>query len=180
MEDEIKTKLVKAAEFIIETCARETTNGNYHVGVDKIPAEILSPELFVMHKEDIVKIMQEHEYVAEVEISRDGEIDAIIWLNYCPNIEPDGDEWDEEDGMSNKDRIAKVIDEYIRRYFGDSEADDPSWNIELLAEHLADKLPLYDMVARCELDLAIDDEAKIPNTWTMAAWVGEIRGHADW
>lgn len=36
--------------------------------------------------------------------------------------------------------IAKIIYRFVRKNFGDSEANDPSWNIHVLAEEIAEKL----------------------------------------
>lgn len=40
-----------------------------------------------------------------------------------------------------KDELQEIIYEWVKRYFGQSEADDPSWNIEALAEELNKHLP---------------------------------------
>ena len=39
--------------------------------------------------------------------------------------------------MNYKEKIAKIIYEWVKQNFGESEADDPSWSIEALAEELA-------------------------------------------
>lgn len=36
--------------------------------------------------------------------------------------------------------FARIIYKFVRRNFGESEANDPSWNIELLAKEIANKL----------------------------------------
>ncbi|GHU53593.1 hypothetical protein AGMMS49975_12070 [Clostridia bacterium] len=52
--------------------------------------------------------------------------------------------------MSNKQKqMASIIEAYVRTNFGDSEANDPSWNIEQLAEHIVRKFevqPYYEVV----------------------------------
>lgn len=42
--------------------------------------------------------------------------------------------------MLNKYDFEYFIRDWVRDNFGDSEAEQPSWSIELLAEYLADKL----------------------------------------
>lgn len=39
--------------------------------------------------------------------------------------------------MNYKDKLTKIIYEWVKANFGENEADDPSWNIEALAEELA-------------------------------------------
>ena len=39
--------------------------------------------------------------------------------------------------MEYKDKLTKIIYEWVKKNFGENEADDPSWNIEALAEELA-------------------------------------------
>lgn len=39
--------------------------------------------------------------------------------------------------MDYKDKLTKIIYEWVKANFGENEADDPSWNIEALAEELA-------------------------------------------
>lgn len=39
--------------------------------------------------------------------------------------------------MNYKDKLAKIIYEWVKANFGENEADDPSWDIEALAEELA-------------------------------------------
>ena len=40
--------------------------------------------------------------------------------------------------------LQKTIYEWVRENFGESEANDPSWNIGLLAQRLAEKLKQAD------------------------------------
>lgn len=39
--------------------------------------------------------------------------------------------------MNYKDKLTKIIYEWVKTNFGENEADDPSWDIEALAEELA-------------------------------------------
>lgn len=39
--------------------------------------------------------------------------------------------------MDYKKKLETIIYEWVKQNFGESEADDPSWNIEALAEELA-------------------------------------------
>lgn len=39
--------------------------------------------------------------------------------------------------MNYKEKLTKIIYEWVKQNFGESEADDPSWSIEALAEELA-------------------------------------------
>lgn len=95
MTEDIKAKLEKAAEYIIETSARETTSGSYIMYPDDIPAEIIPPDLYIEHLGGIVKIMQEYEAVTDIEIHSGDALDFTVLLDYCPNFEPDADERDD-------------------------------------------------------------------------------------
>lgn len=94
----LKEKLEKAAAYIIETSARETTTGHYLTYADDIPSDILAPELFENNKNAIIKLMEEYASLAEAEVCSDGAIDAIMYLDYCPNYESDPGEV--EEGLS--------------------------------------------------------------------------------
>lgn len=37
-------------------------------------------------------------------------------------------------------KIEKIIYNWVKENFGESEADDPSWNIDLLAKHIESQL----------------------------------------
>ena len=39
--------------------------------------------------------------------------------------------------MDYKEKLTKIIYEWVKNNFGESEADDPSWSIEDLAEEIA-------------------------------------------
>ena len=39
--------------------------------------------------------------------------------------------------MDYKEKLTKIIYEWVKTNFGENEADDPSWDIEALAEELA-------------------------------------------
>ena len=97
MTDELRAKLVRTAEYIIETSARETTSGSYITYANDIPEDILSAELFLTHIEDIAEIMWEYDSVADIEVdAKNNEcIDAVMYLAYCPNFEPHLEEEDE-------------------------------------------------------------------------------------
>ena len=51
--------------------------------------------------------------------------------------------------------LSMEIANWVLKNFGDSELSDPSWNIESLAEHLAQKSRPYLMVERLEADMAL-------------------------
>lgn len=44
--------------------------------------------------------------------------------------------------MNIKERLQTIIYEWVKKNFGESEADEPSWSIEALAEELADNFHL--------------------------------------
>ena len=92
MTGELRATLEKAAAYIIETCARETTSGNYVIDPDDIPAAVILPDLYKEHLGGIVEIMREHGAVAGAETGGDGSIDVTLYLDHCPNFEPDADE----------------------------------------------------------------------------------------
>jgi len=95
MTDELKERLEKVAEFIIEASARETTSGNYITYVEDIPDTLLSSELFSKHTKDIAEIMMGYEAVADIHISDDAALDVCMYLDYCPNFEPLAEEVDD-------------------------------------------------------------------------------------
>ena len=92
MSKEINGKLERAAAFIIETGARETTTGHYYIYPDEIPEEIISPRLFRQYSNNVVDVLKQYEAIGDIEVMLDGTIDIIIYLDYCPNYEPDADE----------------------------------------------------------------------------------------
>ena len=87
MSDELKVKLKKAAEYIVETSARNTTSGTYTISALDIPAEIISPELYAEHISIIADIMVDYDAVVDVEITACDSIVTSIYLDYCPNFE---------------------------------------------------------------------------------------------
>ena len=103
MDNSLETKLENAARYIIKKSAEETTSGNYITYSGDIPEDIISPELFSKHIQDIADIMQSYESVLDI-IVEDGSIDVIMGLAYCPNYEP----WEEEKDDYPPDR--KILD----------------------------------------------------------------------
>ena len=95
MDSALMGKLEKAAEFIIETGARETTTGHHYIYPEEIPPGILTPGLFNKHVDDIIGILKQYEAIGDIEVMHDGTVDMIVYLNYCPNYEPDTDERDD-------------------------------------------------------------------------------------
>jgi len=89
---ELESKLENAARYIIETSARNTTSGNYITYTGDVPEEIISPELFSKHIQEIADIMQEYEAVLDIDVESGESIDVVMGLAYCPNYEP----WDSE------------------------------------------------------------------------------------
>jgi hypothetical protein len=94
-EKDIQSKLEKAAAFIIETSARETSSGNWITCAGEIPGEIISQGAYLRHFDEIVEILQEYEAVADIVTEPDGTVDMILYLAYCPNYEPHEAELDE-------------------------------------------------------------------------------------
>jgi hypothetical protein len=92
---DLERQLEKAAAFIVETCARETTSGNYFIYPEEIPAEIISSDLYCKHKARIVEIMLEYEAIGEVDVSEYDSLDVMVYLDYCPNFEPLPEESDD-------------------------------------------------------------------------------------
>jgi len=92
--NDLRETLEKAAALIIETSVRETLSGNWITYADEIPNEIISPELYQKHINDIVMIMTEHDAVADIAVSPDGTVDMCLYLAYCPNYEHSEDEQD--------------------------------------------------------------------------------------
>ena len=112
---ELESKLENAARYIIETSARNTTSGNYITYTGDVPANIISPELFSKHVQDIADIMQEYEAVLDI-IVEDGSIDVVMGLAYCPNFEP----WEEEKDEYPDDR---EIEDPLKTRFSDNKED---------------------------------------------------------
>ena len=98
--------LEKAAAYILETSARETTSGNYITYANDLPADVISPELFAANIDTIAGILSEYGAVLDIEVS-DGAIDMIVGLAYCPNYEPFPEEDDEyPDDRETSDPLA--------------------------------------------------------------------------
>jgi hypothetical protein len=95
--------LEKAAAFIVERSAGETTSGNYITYMGDLPADIISPGAFAENVEDIAAIVAEYEAVVDIEVTSDGAIDINMGLDYCPNF----DATLEADGDYPDDRIIK-------------------------------------------------------------------------
>jgi len=111
MTDELRDKLIKTAEYIIDTCAWETTSGNYIIYPGEIPADIISTNLYLEHIDSIAVIMRQYISVADVEVGSDGCIDTIMYLAYCPNLDPDTEGLDEYPG----ERIILYGDLFTKR-----------------------------------------------------------------
>lgn len=56
-----------------------------------------------------------------------------------------------------KKKIGETIYEWVKQNFGESEADDPSWNIEALAEELSKSSLIHDIYRAIELDYLKED-----------------------
>jgi len=110
-DGDIQSKLEKAAAFIIETGARETTSGHYYIYAEEIPPEILTPEQYKQNLDGIIGILQEYEAIGDIEVMDDGTVDMIVYLEYCPNYEPDADE--REEGLYPDDR--EILDPLTTR-----------------------------------------------------------------
>ena len=109
MDTDMKARLEDTARYIIETSTRETVSGNYIMGAEDIPPEILPPEMFRENIETIAKLMQGYESVAEADVTDDGEIDAVYYLAYCPNFEPDAEEFEDyPDGREILDPLTPI------------------------------------------------------------------------
>lgn len=91
----LETKLEKAAEYIVETSARETTTGSWTTHSGDIPSDILTQDLFDKHINDIFGLVINYGAVSYAEIGNDGCIDTVMFLAYCPNYEASPGEEDE-------------------------------------------------------------------------------------
>ena len=94
-QNSLLARLEKAAIHIIETSARETQSGNYITDPGDVPADILSSDEYKENIHAIAEIMRNNEAVADVEVGDDGSIDAILYMDYCPNLELTHDESDD-------------------------------------------------------------------------------------
>lgn len=85
-----------------------------------------------------------------------------------------------------KDEYKKIITEWVRKNFGDSEADDPSWSIDALSEEL-DK-HFHEMYWEQELnylkedvDNYIDGLNEYDNLTEQQRWaVADAIRNSDW
>jgi hypothetical protein len=57
---------------------------------------------------------------------------------------------------NRKQNIKQIIEDWVRANFGDSEAEDPSWNIESLSKHIDEHICPYEAVCRVEIDNSCD------------------------
>ena len=131
-DGDMQSKLEKAAAFIVETGARETTTGHYYIYAEEIPAEILPPKQYKQNLDAMIGILQEYEAIGDIEIMDDGTVDMIVYLDYCPNYEPDADE--REEGLYPDDR--EILDPLTTRR--KPEPPEPAPAKTTLAERLED------------------------------------------
>lgn len=85
---QIKDKLLCIAESIIEKALDETLNGNY---IYDLKNENLEKEDY----EDIRKYIESDEKIADLEITEDGELDIICYLDYCKNMKKNQEDEEE-------------------------------------------------------------------------------------
>jgi hypothetical protein len=130
LESDIQNKIERAAAYIVETSARDTTSGNWITYAEDLPAEIISPDEYIRHYDAIVKTLHEYEAVADIETTPDGTVDIVMYLAYCPNYEPHGDELDEyPDGR-------EILDALKSRAIHENAKDAPVSKTPTLAERL--------------------------------------------
>ena len=80
-----KDMIEKAAAYIIETGANSTESGDYIFYAEEMPEDIMPLESFRKNIVGIARAMQEYEAAADVEVTGDGEIGTVFYLDYCPN-----------------------------------------------------------------------------------------------
>ena len=86
-----------------------------------------------------------------------------------------------------KKQLEKIIYNWVKQNFGESEADDPSWSIEALAKHLSEqdinpdelnattKLACYDKVKERYLEEDIEQVAESKGLTLTAEQVARIK-----
>lgn len=61
--------------------------------------------------------------------------------------------------MNIEEELKKFIYEWVKKNFGESEADDPSWSIEALAKDLSDEF--YKLKEKQEIEYIKEDIAYV-------------------
>lgn len=89
---EIESKLKHIADYIIQEGTQNTTEGNWIVGFDEIPANLGGADFIRAHQNTIFSLLEENtEIVADVHLSKE-RFDVCYYLNHCPNVEVGNDE----------------------------------------------------------------------------------------
>ena len=114
--------LVETAVYIIDISLREASSGNWIIYAEDIPTEIISPELYKNHINDIINIMLEHKAVADIVVSPDGTVDMCMYLAYCQSYEPF------EDDHYIKSTLADRLDEGKRRAAQNEQSENKNTN----------------------------------------------------
>ena len=96
-------KLIKAAEYVIESSARETTSGVMYTHPSNIPVEIMTLDEFTSHVEEVANIISSYKSVLDVDYDDEGIIDVAMGSDYCPLYETicGEDELDENRKIKN-------------------------------------------------------------------------------
>lgn len=72
-------------------------------------------------------------------------------------------------------RLSKIIYEWVKKNFGESEADDPSWSIEALAHELAEhNTELFWMVEKEYIKEDVEQEAEDMNVELTDEQVSQV------
>lgn len=100
----LSQQLELVAVNAVEIGRNETTGGNYFVSIAEACEGILPQNVAHQFQDKILDYMYEHEAVADIEFSDDGDFDICFNLAYCPNYEPweseteeYGEDWPEQE-----------------------------------------------------------------------------------
>lgn len=84
---------IAVTDHIVQQGVSNTTQGNWIIDFEEIPAELMTPWQLKHNQEQIADLLSQREEVADVVIN-DGCFDVCYYLSYCPNYEPSQDELD--------------------------------------------------------------------------------------
>lgn len=87
-EETINAILKALVNKIIEDGLKNTTNANYNVSLK----DYCRPVNFCCYKDKIIKLLNEDERVADVEIDKNFNIDMIFFNDYCLGFDEDEEE----------------------------------------------------------------------------------------
>lgn len=92
----------QVVDYIIRQGTENTTEGNWIMGFDEIPAELMKPWQVKKSQDNIAERLSTHKEVADIVIN-DGHFDVCYYLDYCPNCAA---KKEEHNHFSDKEEVA--------------------------------------------------------------------------